>query len=433
VEKEKGNGAALKKGGWVVPQKHFPADDGKIERFRRTINHQDSKNNQPRQRMNLSNLIQSQLSPQTIGQIGNTLGESPGQARSALGAAIPALLGALVSKASTSSVGANDVFNLVKQNQSAWSDSGGNWLSSGAGAAPSTGTSLLSSLFGSKLTAVADFIANHTGIKGSSAGAILGMAAPLIMSVLGKQVSSQGLGASGLAQLLSSQAPFLKEALPAGLGQVLGIDNILSGAPADATKAETPLGRASDREAAYQQKYGQLPDREALPAGQPRKGSALKWAVPLLLAVLFGGFLLSRARRNADMGGTSDRVLTQAGQDAGAAAQKLSVTAGGIADQVSQALARRDFSGTIDMSSIAFDDTGHLAATAGSRIQELTSVLTANPSVKISITGFGASQEEGLARANAIKSALTDAGISGERIQTNGKAGTSAATLSLMP
>src|SRR5262245_8199719 len=131
--------------------------------------------------MNLINLIQSQLSPQTIGQIGNTLGENPGQTRSALGAAIPALLGALVGKASSSSVGANDVFNMVKQNQSAWSDSASNWLSAGASTGSSPGTSLLSSLLGSKLTPVADFIASHTGIKGSSAGAILGMAAPLIM------------------------------------------------------------------------------------------------------------------------------------------------------------------------------------------------------------------------------------------------------------
>src|SRR5262249_3987041 len=123
--------------------------------------------------MNLINLIQSQLSPQTIGQIGNTLGESPGQTRSAIGAAIPALLGALVGKATTSSVGANDVFNLIKQNQSAWSDSASSWLNAGTTGGSSASSSLLSSILGGKLTSVADFIASHTGIKGSSSGAIL--------------------------------------------------------------------------------------------------------------------------------------------------------------------------------------------------------------------------------------------------------------------
>jgi hypothetical protein len=347
--------------------------------------------------------------------------------------AIPALLGSLIAKATSSSGGSNEVFNLVKQNQSAWSDSAGNWLSAGSGAGSTTGTSMLSSLLGSKMTPVADFIASHTGIKGSSAGAILGMAAPLILGTLGKHVSSQGLGASGLGQLLASQAPFLKDLLPAGLSQTLGIDNVLSGAPVDPTKTETPLDRAAEREAAYQHKYGQVPEREGVAAGQPRKGSALKWAVPLLLAVLFGGFLLSRARRNAESGGTGDRVLMQAGRDAGAGTRSLTLTPGSIADQVSQALARRDYNTSIDMSAVAFDDTGHLAAPAGSKIQELSTVLSANPNVKIIITAYGSSQEEGLTRANAIKSALTDASISGDRIQTNGKAGTSAPTLNLMP
>src|SRR5262249_48970778 len=152
------------------------------------------------------------------------------------------------------------------------------------------------------------------------------------------------------------------------------------------------------------------------------------------LALLIAGFLLSRGKRAAtDVGGTADRVLTQAGHEAGTAVRNMSLTAGGVADQVSQALAKHDYSQTIDMSSLSFDESGHLAAAAGSKVQELSSVLTANPSVKVSITGYGASQEEGLTKANAIKSALTDAGISGERIQTNGKEGASSPTLSLMP
>src|SRR5262249_30681835 len=153
------------------------------------------------------------------------------------------------------------------------------WLNAGTTGGSSASSSLLSSILGGKLTSVADFIASHTGIKGSSSGAILGMAAPLIMGTLGKHIASQGLGASGLAQLLSSQVPFLKESLPAGLSQTLGIDNILSGAPAEAAKTETPLGRAAERETSYQQKYGQMPEREAVAAGQPRRGSALRWVV----------------------------------------------------------------------------------------------------------------------------------------------------------
>src|SRR5262245_31292546 len=170
-----------------------------------------------RKKINKLRIIQNQLSPQTIGQISNAVGESPEGTTSALGTAFPALLGSLLGKANSSPSGVTDIFNMLKQGQAqgGWSDSISNVLGGMSGGTPQAAhQSLLSSLLGSKLGPVADFIASRCGIRGSSATSLLGMAAPLLMGTLGKQVASQGLGAAGLGQLLSSQSQYLKGVLP---------------------------------------------------------------------------------------------------------------------------------------------------------------------------------------------------------------------------
>src|SRR5262249_37433174 len=142
--------------------------------------------------MNLLNLIQSQISSQTVNQISNAVGENPEGTKSALGVAFPALLGSLVGKANASPGGATDIFNMIKQRQSqggGWAESISNAITGTPGAAPG-GQSLLNSLLGSKLGPVADFIASKCGIRGSSATSLLGMAAPFLMGIVGKQVTS---------------------------------------------------------------------------------------------------------------------------------------------------------------------------------------------------------------------------------------------------
>jgi hypothetical protein len=62
-------------------------------------------------------------------------------------------------------------------------------LSGAGGKLPTGGSSILNSLLGSKLGGVSDFIASHSGIKGSSAMSILGMAAPLLMGTIGKHIA----------------------------------------------------------------------------------------------------------------------------------------------------------------------------------------------------------------------------------------------------
>jgi hypothetical protein len=110
---------------------------------------------------------------------------------------------------------------------------------------------------------------------------------------------------------------------------------------------------------------------------------------------------------------------------------KQTLTPGSIADDISRAAASGDFSRTFSLQGITFDGAGNIAESARSRIQELGNVMSANTSLKLKITGYGMTDEEGLNRANVIKSALTSVGVSGNRVATTGQTGTSAPTVSV--
>lgn len=372
--------------------------------------------------MNILSLIQSQLSPQAISQISTTVGESPENTKSALGTAIPAVLGSLISKSNASPDGATQILNTLQQRQGGWTDSISSLLTGGVGRAqPQSGTgSLLNSLLGSKLGPVSEFISSHCGIKGSSAMSILGMAAPLVMGTLGKQITSQGLGAAGLGQLLSSQAGHLKDLMPAGLANTLGIGNLLKGSH-DTTSIATEPAYAS---------------ASSIPAGSPgqKHGNPLKWAVPLVAAAALVVWGLSRRTENTPAaGGTANISQTQAGRVSSIPdLSSLNLPPGSTAERMVNAIKSGNWSQNFELQNLNFDNSGQLTDKSSSDLQQISSLLKAAPNLKLSVTGYGSTSEEGTAKANSIKSMITSSGISEDRIFARGNTGSGAPTLRLM-
>ena len=192
--------------------------------------------------IDLLGLVKDQLTSAAVGKISEFLGESSENTQSAVGAAMPTLLGGIMEKAATTD-GAGSILNLLKDGGHDGSLLGnlGNLLGSGDGISGllSGGSGLISSLLGDKVGGIVDLIANVSGIKKSSSSSLLSLAAPILMGVLGKQVSSQGLGISGLANLLMGQKDAVKAALPAGASSILnmaGLGDFLGGAKTTASK-----------------------------------------------------------------------------------------------------------------------------------------------------------------------------------------------------
>jgi hypothetical protein len=105
------------------------------------------------------------------------------------------------------------------------------------------GGPLLGSLFGARSNGLVDLLAGHAGVKKSSAMSLLSAVAPLVMSVMGRQLLSQGgINAAGLKDLLSSQRGAIAAAAPPGLGQVLGIGDLTNlGGSLSQARVPTPV------------------------------------------------------------------------------------------------------------------------------------------------------------------------------------------------
>ena len=192
--------------------------------------------------VNLMELLTSSVGSKLLGPASKFLGESESATNSALGGILPSVLGGLMDK-SSDSAGAGAIMDLLSKSDdgildnvsdifSGGSNSGGisNLLSGGSGA--------LGLLFGNnKLGSLVDLITSSSGMKKSSSSTLLKLAAPFIMSVVGKKVKSMGLDALGLTKLLGSQKEHIASALPSGFGDALGIAGLGGGLMDKATDA----------------------------------------------------------------------------------------------------------------------------------------------------------------------------------------------------
>src|SRR6516225_7421974 len=189
---------------------------------------------------NLGDLVRGYLTPDVLERAASFAGASPAGTEKALAAAVPAVIGALAEMASTRT-GAEQIGRMLdtgKFDGSTLSNPAG--FFAGSSATPSiadAGKGVVDSVFGGKASGVSDLIARSAGIGSGSASTLLGLAAGLVMNVLGRQRSSMGLDASGLLTLLTSQVPLLAGRLPAGLWSLLGWRTAGLGAAAEAAGA----------------------------------------------------------------------------------------------------------------------------------------------------------------------------------------------------
>ena len=348
--------------------------------------------------MNILEIIREQLSPEIVGQISKSAGESPEGTKSALQSALPTLLGSAAAQAATPN-GATGLLDFLKQHTPAggWSESVSGLLGSGGGA----GSSFVSSLLGPKMNMVRDFIANRSGIRSESATSLMGMGGQMLMGVLGKQVTARGLGASGLGQLLSSQIPHLKGLVPPELSNMLGIGNFLG------------QGQQSLSDA-----IGQV--TPAMQHARTSGANALKWAaIPLavLLAVLF---VVYRHNRPNNVGGTRDETLNvqNTGLVTGVSTPQSDIQS--FSDQAKAAIASGE---SFELRGTSFDNSGNLSADAQTKLSQLGKLMSENPSLQVTVTTYGATADEAASKANAIKSGLIKMGVGPEKVVTQSELG----------
>lgn len=182
--------------------------------------------------MAIDSLLNTILSANSAAGIGKAAGLSEEQTRSVLSAALPQLLSGALSQSSGSGTASAFAGALSQHAASNTADLGA-FLS---GVDMKDGEKIIGHLLGSNSDAVISSIAGSAGVGTGETKKALSAAAPLLMSLLGKEVQQQGgAGVAGImASLLgggNGAAGLLGSVLggSAGGGKTGGLGSLLSG------------------------------------------------------------------------------------------------------------------------------------------------------------------------------------------------------------
>jgi hypothetical protein len=244
---------------------------------------------------NLVSYIMQFLTPDMIGRIAAALGLNRNDAQAGVGAAVPALLAA-ISGAAAKPGGAQNLIDAIKQ-QSGVLDGLSGLI--GGGKQPSfieKGSSLLTSFLGSHdQSALAGAVGKFAGLGPDGSRSLLGMLTPVVMGLIGKQIGPP-LDVGSLTGLLASQKEQIAQALPAGMGKLLGGTGVLdslAGAAGSAVDAASQAGRTATAATGQISQLASSAARTVGAAGHRAAGVAssgmptwVYWVVPL--AVIAG-------------------------------------------------------------------------------------------------------------------------------------------------
>ncbi len=152
-------------------------------------------------------------------QISQQLGIDEKTANSAIGGAVPVLMGALARNASSGGGAGALASALDRDHDGSILDDLGGFL--GGGGAESAGAGILRHVLGGKQPQVAQGVGAASGLDAGKAGQLLSMLAPIIMGALGKAQRTQGLDPGGLGAVLGQEQQRMERRQP-GIGGMLG-------------------------------------------------------------------------------------------------------------------------------------------------------------------------------------------------------------------
>ena len=245
---------------------------------------------------NLVSYIMQFLTPDMIGRIAAALGLSRNDAQAGVGAAVPGTARSHQWCCRQTRRGAEPP-STPSSKQSGVLDSFSGLIGGGKPVSLiEKGSSLLTSLLGGHdQSALAGAIGRFAGLGQDGSRSLLGMLTPVVLGLIGKQIGSR-LDVGSLTGLLSSQKEQIAQALPAGLGKLLGGTGLLdslAGAAGSAVDTASQAGRTATAATGQMAGLASSAARSVGAAGQRVSGAATSgvpnwvlWALPI--AVIAG-------------------------------------------------------------------------------------------------------------------------------------------------
>lgn len=173
--------------------------------------------------MSLMDLVSQHLGSDQIEKIAGQLGASKEQTESAIGMALPTLMGAVARKADNEQ-GVAEIDGQLNDHDGSVFDQLGSLLGQGQGQSGASGLQafggagdLLGSMLGGRKDRVEQGIGKASGLSGGQVASLLGMMAPLVMGAIGKKKRSDNMDLGGLAGMLKGEKEQMENQASGGL------------------------------------------------------------------------------------------------------------------------------------------------------------------------------------------------------------------------
>jgi hypothetical protein len=165
-------------------------------------------------------LVMGQLSGAPTKRISNNLGADEGAVGSAIGMALPMLLGALSRNASNDE-GARSLDGALEK------DHDGSILDNLSGflgqPEQGPGDGILRHVLGAKRPAVEQGLSKSTGLDAGTIGQLLITLAPVVLGAIGKAKREKQMDAGGLSQFLAGERQEIEQSAPDKMGLIAGL------------------------------------------------------------------------------------------------------------------------------------------------------------------------------------------------------------------
>lgn len=401
--------------------------------------------------LNVIDLIKGQLGPALVSQAASQFGESESGISKAIGGILPAVVGGLANNSDNPGV-------LDAISNAPSSGILGNLLG-GASSSPVIST-LLTSIFGDKISGIVNAIATYAGISNNSSSSLLNLVTGATVGSIGKYAADNNLDKSGISNLLGEQKGIISSLLPAGLSLAsLNLGSWFGGSSSNADaapKPEEPKIEVTRSTTAA----GTNPDRNNNNEGG---GSIWKWLLPLLLLIAAGYFLWKQCEKKQTTTTTTTTDSTGSATDTAATTTDTSASTtttapatrtdenidlngvmlkgykGGMEDQMITFLKSGNYKNAADDAALKdkwydFDHVNfkmgsstELEAGSQGQLDNLVAILKAFPDAKIKIGGYtdktgneASNVKLSKARAEFIKAALAKAGVGAQVLEAEG-------------
>lgn len=427
--------------------------------------------------LNLLTYVKSQFTASVIDQLGERLAETPAHTSAAVAAIIPIVLGTLAKR--TQSV--SDAESLVEVLRSGtyskeatpFDISQVTDTAAETQTAVSSGDTFIKQLFPNQLDQVAEHIARFSGVNRMSAITLVDLVGSIVKGLLGRQTLENGLTGLNLSTLVAGQVDEIRAGMPAGLaalGTLLGFDKLpASSADNDAQGVTTFMSTPTN------------PDLPKSPLVERERENVnwLRWALYAVGALIL--FLIvqkcrepesstegvftdttaraeprsqedtatTRANIERSNGSTQDTARGPFKTTVGTGSGMVGDTTAGTTKSVELPGGRRltvldnSFNAnlasfmagkarpiprTFTFENLTFDtNSARITKASQAHVNDLIEILKAYPTLQINIQGhtdntgdMTANKKLSLQRANAVKDALTAAGVSASRVTAQG-------------